>query len=172
MSRREDEHWPIDRAEHQVILPAPPEDTWLHGTKTEPFDTPLPGTCFTRDAGIAEHFAKYGSYQAPFSQEGESRVLEASIAIPEGAPFWPVSPLFGQYLDMVDKLRPTTMVEAQETGDYRRGARAEYHEAAASMTEELGYRAYWADLYGGRNDACLLVLDPETVTITRQQRQP
>ncbi len=80
----------------------------------------------------------------------------------------PLAPMFGQYLDMVDERRPMTQVEADEANGYRRKARAEYHEAATKLAHDMGYRAYWADLYGGRKNTCLVVLDPEAVTITDQ----
>ena len=167
MSEARVEHWPIERDEEPEILAIHTEQNWLHGTRAAPFETPLPGTCFTQDRDIAEFFAKIGSYQNPLSQDGESRILEATITLPEGAPYLRVSPLYGQYLDMISQWWHMSEQEARETGQYRREARAEYHEEATKITRAMGYRAYWADLYHGRNDACLVVLDPSAVTITR-----
>ena len=168
MGEPKPEHWPVDPDEPALILPLAAQENWLHGTRAEPFSAPRPGTCFTRDPEIAAFFAKNGSYQDPYGQEGEPRILEATITIPEGAPFVRISPLYGQYLDMISQWWPMSEEEARETGRYRREARADYHEAAQRIATRMGYRAYWADLYQGRSDACLVVLDPRAVRITRQ----
>ena len=162
------EGWQVDVKDSPNILPVQPDETWFHGTRTAPFDTPAPGTCFTPKLSRAETFASFGSYQHPGTQTGQPRILEASISIQEGAPFWPLGPLFGQYLDMVDNAKASCQGDQLANAEYQRQARAGYHKTATRLTHDLGYRAYWADLYTDATNACLVVLDPSTVLITNQ----
>lgn len=165
MTQLETADWPIITQDPEIQHPQP-DTTWFHGTKAHPFDRPKPATCFTPYRIIAQHFANSGSYQRTDHQDGPPRILTARIELPDGAPLWPMSDLFGQYLNMVDTTRPDTPEQHRQNVRYQHMARAEYHEAAEALTRHLGYEAYWADLFGRSKDSCLVVLNPDLVTIT------
>ena len=69
---------------------------------------------------------------------------------------------------MVDNAPASCRDDQLDNAEYQHQARASYHETATRLTRDLGYRAYWADLYSNAPNTCLVVLDPSTVLITNQ----
>ena len=145
-----------------------PEETFYHGTRAAPFQSPNPGTCFTRDAGLALFYAQTGSYYAMKAQEGTQRVLTAHIEIPGGAAFIPASQLLNEYLNMLETEKISSHEHALENAVAQREIRLEYHAEAQAIAVTLGVVAYYADLYRGQQETALVVLEPLAVTIVQQ----
>lgn len=144
-----------------------PEETFYHGTRAEPFKSPNPGTCFTRDANLALFYAETGSYYAMTSQQGTQRVLTATIQIPTGAAFIPTSQLFREYISMLETEKIRSRQHALENAVAQREIRLEYHAEAQAIAITLGVVAYYADLYHGEQETALVVLEPLAVTIVQ-----
>lgn len=141
------------------------EETFYHGTRAEPFQSPHPGTCFTRNAHLALFYAELGSYYAMKAQKGPQRVLSATIHIPAGAAFIPTSQIFREYISMLETEKIASHQHALENAVAQREIRSEYHSEARTVCMALGLAAYFADLYHGDQETALVVLEPQAVTI-------
>ena len=145
---------------------------FYHGTRATPFRRPNSGTSLTPNWDIARFYSQRGAFQDSAKVDGRPRILTATVDLPEGAVFIPASQACNELISMIHNTKVTSREDEVRRDQEHQKIRAAYHDEAAQHAQRLGYRAYFADMFQGSQQAELVVLDPDVITITNQYEGP
>lgn len=73
---------------------------------------------------------------------------------------------------MIHNTRGTSREDEIRRDQEHQKIRAAYRDEAAQHAQRAGYRSYFTDMFQGSQQAELVVLDPDVITITNQHAGP